>query len=422
MKKTILSLLFLPAVIAGYAQTSDSIPERAVIVSGDPSHPDHVGNVALMYSRANLAFEDPAAPRFLFLDKKGAVALGIGGYVKAVGEYDFCGAVPNNDFYTNMIPVPFDPAQRQRFGATAANSTIFLKLVTRQTKVGRIIVYVQTNFTGDNGGYGLKLKQAYVTVGHVTVGKARSTFADGPAMAPTIDDEGPSGQTAAKNMMVKYESPSYGGFSYAISAELPSADYTFAADTRSISQRFPDIPAHIQYAWDKGDSHIRLSGILRQLSYRDGAGAGSNHFATGWGVQVSTIANIAGGLNFFGHYTYGKGIADYINDLSGEGYDLIPDGPDRLKAPAGTGWTAGLQYNFTKDFFMSASYSRAQLYDTAGMSGDTYRYGQYIAANAFYNILGDLRVGVEYLHGTRKNISGQSGKANRFEAMVQYSF
>ena len=137
---------------------------------------------------------------------------------------------------------------------------------------------------------------------------------------------------------------------------------------------------------------------------------------------MSTIANIAGGLNFFGHYTYGKGIADYINDLSGEGYDLIPDGPDRLKAPVGTGWTAGLQYNFTKDFFMSASYSRAQLYDTAGMSGDTYRYGQYIAANAFYNILGDLRVGVEYLHGTRKNISGQSGKANRFEAMVQYSF
>ncbi|MDE6469083.1 MAG: hypothetical protein K2L28_09360 [Muribaculaceae bacterium] len=64
-----------------------------------------------MYSRANLAFEDPAAPRFLFLDKKG-----IGGYLKAVVEYDINGAVPDNDFCINIIPVPFDPAQRQRFG------------------------------------------------------------------------------------------------------------------------------------------------------------------------------------------------------------------------------------------------------------------------------------------------------------------
>lgn len=421
MRKLILSLALLPA-LSGFAQTVDSIPDRAVIVSGDPGHPDHISNVAMMYSRANLAFEDPAAPRFLFLDKKGSVALGVGGYVKAVGEYDLCGAVPNNDFYTSKIPVPFDPAQRQRFGATAAHSSIFLKLVTRQTKVGRVIVYVQTNFTGDNGGYGFKLKQAYVTVGHVTLGKMRSTFADGPAMAPTVDDQGPAGQTSAKNMMVQYASPSYRGFSYAISAELPSANYTLGASTSTISQRCPDIPAYVQYAWNKGDSHIRLSGILRELSYRNLAGAGSNHFRTGWGVQMSAITDIVGGLKFFGHYTYGKGIASYINDLDGLGFDLVPDGADRLKAPGTTGWTAGLQYNFTPDFFVTSSYSRAQLYDTKGMSGDTYRYGQYIAANAFYNVLGDLRVGVEYLHGTRKNINGESGHANRLEAMVQFSF
>jgi len=34
----------------------------------------------------------------------------------------------------------------------------------------------------------------------------------------------------------------------------------------------------------------------------------------------------------------------------------------------------------------------------------------------------DLRFGMEYVHGTRKNLSGVSGKANRIEAMLQYSF
>lgn len=424
MRKLLAFFLLVPTVAVSMAQmSSDSLPERAVIVSGDPSHPSHRGNVAAMYSRENLAFEDPAAPRFLFLDKKGSVALGIGGYLKAVGMYDFDGAVDNNDYYTNLIPVPSDPSLRQRFGATAAHSTIFLKLVTSPTRVGRVIVYIQTNFTGNGGKYGLVLKQAYVTVGRVTLGKARSTFADGPAMAPTVDDQGPAGQVSAKNMMVQYATSDFKGFSAAISAELPSASYTTGSSSKSIAQRFPDIPLYVQYAWDKGASHVRLSGMLRELAYRDLV-ADKNHLVTGWGVQLSAVANIAGGLKFFGHYTYGRGIADYINDLSGEGFDLIPDAgrPGRLKAPASTGWTAGLQYNFTDKFFMSGSYSRAQLYGTSGMDGDTYRYGQYIAANAFYNVWGDLRLGVEYLHGTRKDISGLSGKSNRIEAMLQYSF
>ena len=161
---------------------------------------------------------------------------------------------------------------------------------------------------------------------------------------------------------------------------------------------------------------------MRQLSYRNLA-TQSNHFVTGYGVQISAITFFTPDFNFFGHYTYGKGIASYVNDLADLGYDLIPSSAaGALKAPGVAGWTAGLQYNFSPKLFATASYSRAQLYDTAGMSADTYRYAQYIAANVFYNLWGDLRIGAEYLHGTRKNISGISGKANRFEAMLQYSF
>ena len=101
--------LFATACIAAAAQTTDSIPHRAIILSGNPDNPDHRANIATMYSRENLAFEDPASPRFLFLDKKGKVALGIGGYLKAVAMYDFSGAIDNNLFVTNMIPAPFDP-------------------------------------------------------------------------------------------------------------------------------------------------------------------------------------------------------------------------------------------------------------------------------------------------------------------------
>ncbi len=410
------------AALAGSASAqTDSIPERAIVLSGDASHPGHVANISELYSRENLAFNDPAAPRFLFLDKKGEVALGIGGYLKAAAMYDVDGAIDNNGFITNLIPVPFDPSQRNRFGATAANSKLFLKMVATHTPVGRVIVYIETEFTGDGGNYGLKLKQAYATVGNFTLGKARSTFADGPAMAPTVDDQGPSGQVTAKNMLIRYSSPSYGGFSWAVSAELPSASYTTGDHAKSIAQRFPDIPAYVQYSWAPG-AHVRLSGMLRELSYRDLVTA-KNKFKTGWGIQLSAVGKIYGPLGFFGHYTYGKGIESYINDLSDTGTDLVlSDTEGRLTAPAACGWTAGLEYDFSKKFMMTASYSRAQLHDTRAMGADEYRYAQYIVANAFYNPWADLTVGLEYVHGTRKNADREHGRANRIQAMIQYSF
>lgn len=419
MKKYLL-LIVAGALYASAAAQTSNVPERVIIISGDTATSGHAENIAVMYDDSNSAFQDPAAPRFLFLDKKGTIALGIGGYMKAEGMYDFDGSIDDNGFVTNQIAVPRG-VSGERFGATAAHSTIFLKLVTRPTRLGRVIVYVQTNFTGNNGGYGLKLVQAYASIGHLTLGKARSTFADGPAMAPTIDDQGPSGQVSAKNMLIKYETSIYKGLSAAVSVEMPSASYTMGNNTAAIAQRFPDIPAYIQYAWNKSQSHIRISGILRELSYRNEVAA-SNHFATGWGVQLSGVSDIAGGLSVFGHYTYGKGITSYINDLSDLDYDLVPDGNGKLKAPAAAGWTAGLQYNFNDDFFVSGAYSQARLYDCSHLGADTYRYGQYVVANAFYNVVPELQLGLEYLHGTRTNIDGQSGKANRVMAMIQYSF
>ena len=238
------------------------IPERAIILTGDTINADHKANVAILYSREDMSFDEPGAPRFLFLDKEGKVALGIGGYVKGVGMYDVDGAIDGSGFATYDIPVPFDPSQRQRFGASAAQSTVFLKLVTRPTKLGRVIVYLQTGFNSESKGYTMKLKQAYVTVGHVTAGLARSTFADGEAQAPTIDSEGPSGEVSAKNMLFQYKTSSFKGVSAAISIENPSASYsTVDGQSEAISQRFPDIPLYVQYAWNK-DSHVRAQALI----------------------------------------------------------------------------------------------------------------------------------------------------------------
>ncbi len=379
-------------------------------------------NIRVLYSREGLAFSDPSAPRFLFLDREGKVALGIGGFVKAIGMYDFDGAVDHPTFCPYDISAPANPAMRQRFGADASHSTLFLKLIAHDSRLGMITAYVQTEFTGNNGGYGLRLKQAYVTVNHFTAGLANSTFVDPESQAPTIEPMGPPGQISCRNMLFRYSWGKTTGFSGAVSIEVPHANYTTVeGQEEPIAQRSPDVPAYVQYAWKSGN-HVRFSGLLRQLSYRDLISS-RNIKATAWGIQLSAVGDIIGQLGFFGHIAYGRGIADYINDITGKGYDLIPsDREGHLCAPATLSYTAGLSYHFSQRLFASANFSHNRVYRCSTLPSDSYRSGQYFAVNAFYNLTGDFRIGAEYLLGRRTNTDRQSGHANRVEAMVQYSF
>lgn len=419
----ILSAVLLAPTTADAKIYGDTIhvTEHATVLTGND---DDAGrrNILELYSREGLAFSDPAAPRFLFLDREGKVALGIGGFVKAIGMYDFDGAINSPGFSTYNIPVPANPALRQRFGADASHSTLFLKLLARNSRLGLITAYVQTEFTGDNGGYGLKLTQAYLTIGHVTAGLANSTFTDPESQAPTIDPKGPAGQISAKNMLFRYTFGAYKGLSGGVSIEVPQASYTTVdGQSEAIAQRSPDVPAYIQYSWSPG-CHVRLAGIMRQLSYRDLVD-GKNRWATGWGVTLSSVGDIVGSLGYFGHIAYGKGIASYVNDISGLGYDLIPSSHEgKLHAPGTLAWTAGLSYHFTRRFFVAADVSVSRVYDNDILGKDSYLWGRYVALNSFYDLTGDLRFGIEYLHGRRCDVSGIEDHANRFEAMLQYSF
>ncbi len=398
------------------------IPERAVVIHGDPAKIDK-DVVAIYYSRENLSFQDPDAPRFLLLDRQGKVMFGIGGQLYGTASYDMHGAIDGTGFTTYDINVPANPAQMSRFGADLSHSSLFLKLVGKSDRFGTYQVYFQSNFTGGNNGYGFTLKQAYVGLGNFTVGLTNSTFVDGATQAPTIDTEGPSGQVADKNILFRYTTPTRKGVTAAFSIELPQTSYTLTDKTEHLSARVPDIPAYVQYSWKSGN-HVRLSGIFRDMAYRDLV-TGKNHLKPGWGVQLSTITDVdpAGVVQFFGHVAYGQGIGQYINDLGGNGYDLVYDKEaGQLMAPKMMGWTAGVYVNVTPKLFFTGSFGRAQVFDLKHLGGDSYHYGQYLDVNGFYNVDSNFRVGAEYCRGWRQNYDGEVGHANRVNVLLQYSF
>lgn len=405
---------------SGVVPDSTLVPERVIVVSGNPDNINK-GVVAVLYDSNDFQFHDPSAPRFLFLDRKGKIALGIGGYVYGTVAYNWAGSADTgSDFIPSALPTPADPSQRAALQFTAQHSTIFLQLAGHSDRFGTYTAYIQTNFSGGDGGYQLKLKQAWFRLGYVTVGLARSAFVDNAGIA-TVDTQGPAGSLDNKNVHVQYAPQLTDRWRVGVSIEQPLVSITAGTDAKQIAQRVPDIPVFAEYGWG-GDNHVRASALLRNLCYRDLV-SGRNRYVTGYGVQLSGFSALGAGFSLYGDVVYGRGLGSYVADLKGQGLDLIPsETAGRLEAPRSFSYGVGLQYDFCKNGFATLAWGQAMLRDRGSMGSDTYRRGTYMSANVFYTIFPDCLLGLEVARGIRKNFDGARGTGNRVMAAVRYSF
>lgn len=400
-------------------ETYDSVPDHAIALTGGEN--GIYRDILLeLYDETNRSFRDPDPPRFLLIDKKGNTVFGIGGNIEGVVRYDFDGAVFDNAFNIRDIPVPANPKFRSRFSADATRSSLQFNLL-RKTRFGVLSGYIFADFSGEN--YKFQLSKAYLQLHNFKVGLASSTFQDLMASASTIDYTGPVGQIDKINMICQYKVNYAKGFGWGISAEVPPVGITYGAHAEKIGQRVPDIPAYFQYQWANARSHVRLSAILRNLSYRDMVSE-KNMFATGYGVQFSGVVRIVPEFTVIAQTAYGHGIASYVIGAGGSEYDLIPSTTveGRLSATPTFKFMCGMKYKPFDKFFMTTNYSMMRLYN-AGTAGEgALRRGTYALVNAFYSPISELQIGIEYLHGIRKDVSLLSGSANRIQCMIKYSF
>lgn len=373
-------------------------------------------------------FQQPGRPQFLFAHKQNKYSLALGGFIALRTSYDFDGTPSATDFIPSSIPVPGDYASRQRLSMDASTSRIYLKGIANTRALGRVVVYVSTDFRGGaQGSYTPRLREAYVSFKGFTFGRDVTTFCDLDAGPTTIDFQGPNAYNFTFATMIRYEVPfANDHLKFGLAAELPSVSGTFGETFDPIPQRVPDFPVYFQYAWGaKRDSHFRVTGVVRDL-YLHNAATGNNTSLLGWGVQASTCINLARVLTIYGNGVYGEGITNYIQDLSGLGYDFTPDPQDPAKVQTMPmwGWYGAARINILPQrLFISGGYSEAHIQQKHGyFSGDQYRNGQYIFGNIFYNFTSRCSIAAEYLYGSRENRDGMKNHANRVSMQVQYNF
>lgn len=372
----------------------------------------------LMKEAFPLAYKDPAAPRFIFFDDNRHFIFGTGGYVQMNAVYDFNGLPDYNLFITSQI-APNGQQKSPSYGMTLGQSKLFFKLIG-DTDLGRLVTYIEMQFEGPD--HTPKLQQAFVQFKGFTLGKAWSTFGDMSAVPATIDQEGPGSAIAIRQPMICYTLRLTENVQASLALEYAQASYPTGQHIRSIRQKVPDIPLNIRYTMPNG-GHLQAGAVLRNISYKQ-VDDDKNKIATGWGIMGSGKIKLNGQNSALFQGVYGKGIANYIQDLSDLNYDLIPRSHDtgKLTPPSMWGVFAALQHNWNARLYSSLMYSYIRMGTRAALPPTDYKYAQYAGINLLWDFTEFGTAGIEYEYGRRHDFNAKYGNANRINLMIQYRF
>ncbi len=419
----LLVLLFL-SIHTSSSRDRDRDARTHVLFLGEKDGRDTARAVSHFRETREIGFQAAGMPRFVISSPDDKFLFGIGGFVAFRTAVDFDGSIPGHDFVTSDIPVGAAETDRGRFDMDATTSRLFFKTIANTESLGRIVGYIETDFRGANNV--LRLRKAYVAVQDFMLGRNITTFSDLLASPSTIDFQGPNSYVYTYALMVNYTHAFSDRWTVGAAVELPQTEITTNDYTAEVNQRVPNIPVFLAYYWNGRASHLRLAGMYRQLSYRRLADRKIRH-VTGWGVQASGAVKLDARWSALGQFVYGSGIGHYIQDLTGEEYDLLPvEGENgRLAAVPGMGWHAGLKYGIGRRVSLSGTYGNVKLFQRYGFSDlypESFRSSDYIVGNVFFNLTDYFTLAAEYLHGQRQNRNGQIGSANRIQLMARFNF
>lgn len=373
-------------------------------------------------ANAPTATNDNGLPRFAIVGKDHKYYIGVGAQFLGEAVYDFGDKMPSPLLFTPSAITPRTPGNGSSLRFGWQSSSFYLNAVALPGTKDQVGVFFKANLLGTDNAF--NIFHFYAKYRGLTVGYTSSLFSDGAAEPMTIDFEGPNGYPFTFLFTAYWTQNFTNHFSGAIGVEAPTASLTPGEGTTTVDQRIPAIPLYLQYAWADGNAHIRVSGLVRPMQYRDMV-AMKNRTLTGIGVQLSGMTPIYGPLSLSYNAAYGKGISNYLQDDNGLGLDAVAtDEAGRMDMMKSLGVTAGLNYAITPNLSANLIYSHLSNWLPEGGEADgaTYRYGDYVAANLIYNINKFVSAGIEYDYGHRKSFDGSSLHTNRIQLQFGVTF
>lgn len=333
----------------------------------------------------------------------------IGGYVKLDIIHDF-NPINSPDFF-DVSKIPTDGSKGESTHLHAKETRLFMDVRT-PFKSNEIRTYVEGDFYGTSGAF--RLRHAFVEINDTWLaGQWWSNFMDESIIPATLDFEKPAAYAFVRHPMLRWKHSLSSASYFALAIEEPSANAVAPTTPGKFESPLPDLTARLRVTKNWG--HIQLSAFAAQLRYRYAAGGTDN---------VSLLGgNLSGQLNIFTadkliyQVVYGPGIARYRGGLS-----AAPDAAGNLGAITDFGFTVGYQHHWNEKWTSLVLLNHGSVENTDGQPITDLSDASYGAVNLLYHFTKNAFAGVEFLHGLRKDISGDEGTANRLQFSVSYTF
>lgn len=336
----------------------------------------------------------------------------LGGFAKVNAIYDLGPAGNPDKLVTATIPIGGGNARNANLDA---NATRFSFDVRRPSALGPLRFYLENDFYGGAGSTAFRLRQAHGQVGNTYAGYGYSAFTDSDAFPETLDDEGPNAEALLRVAAIRQIWKLGGGATATLSVEDPSSDVRLGSDQAS-AQPAPDVAGALRLERPWG--HVQASAVLRQIGYSEDD---RDESALGYGVSLSSLVKLGGDFAMAG-VTYGDGVARYINDLGGRGYDALiqPDG--KVRTLSAYGGYLGYTRHWSPRWRSNLVGGVVVLERDGLLIPTAFRSSGYGAVNLIWAVSPSFSVGVEALYGHHELQNGQHADVTRLQASLKYDF
>jgi DcaP outer membrane protein len=334
------------------------------------------------------------------------VALKIGGYVKADLIYDFNAIGSTDLFDTTTIPTSGPQHTNTRFHARQSRLNFDLRWPTDR---GPVRAFVEADFFSDGDRW--RLRHAYGEFGELIVGRTWTTFTDMASLPRTLDMEGSVSSISRRQAQVRWKREILPDFlSVAVSLENPSTIIEVpdgvTGDPRTPT---PDLVGRVRLTREWGQ--FQIAGLARRVGFQPTGG----EVLTGdaWGFNFTGAMEPTSDDTVYYQILFGEGIGSY-KGLP----DAAPVGMQESRPLPVFGWMVGYTHEWSEQWSSNFTYAESRLDNTPLQAGDDLHENTYVAVNAIWQPVERFYWGVEYLFGTREDIDGARGEANRLQMSV----
>ena len=402
--------------------TASATPSPAVT-------PPKVGQVTSTYetfsedpraaARFDNALVDPAYHGYFQLPGTQTL-LKIGGFFKTDVLYDLRPTDSPDQFIPSSILIPaVDDVHNANVSMRPTRLSFDFRI---PSQIGDARFYVESDFFGTTPTTP-RLRHAYAQARNLLVGQTFTNFMDPDAFPDLLDVRGPNGMVNLRNPQVRYGFALRAKTTLHVSIEKPSSEVEVVRTSEFTSQAnapWPDTAVRLRHEHAAG--HWQFASLVRSIG--GFLSDGRRDSVLGWGMGASGTFRIFGRDHLVAQGTYGRGVARYLQDASGQALDaaLVSAAEPRLRAIPAVGTHVGYQHRWSEHLRSNLVYGYAHVQNTAIQPDAAYCTSHYAAGNLIWNPFGSLDVGAEYLFGRQEQKDGQAGNASRILVSLKYGF